>query len=292
MLISFLIVNYFTSYMVSDLVKSINYYIKKYDYEILIFDNSNDINEYNTLQRNISVNCRTYSIQKNIGFVKANNYLFDKANGEMLILINPDTYLIDDSLESLIEFMMSDREIAIAGPKLLNKDYSYQVSFFKFPNLKLLFYELILLKKNNVYAYNTNINDIQDCNVIQGACLCVKREYLNGENIFCEDYEMYSEETDLCKQIIRQNLRVVYFPKASIIHHGGQSTKNDSIGAYALFNYFKSKIIYSRKYFSKLEFLLTKSMILFSLLERTIIMLFLLKFSKAKIFVITLIKLL
>ncbi len=269
--ISFLVVNYFTSELVINLVNSIHTFVHDYKYEILLFDNSVSVDEHTKLLSIKSEGTNIFSLQENIGFVRANNYLFNKTQYDVLVLINPDTKLIDDSLMDLIDVAYENDDIGILGPMLLDEFGLYQPCFFQFPKLSSMLKEHIFLQKD-AYLYKTDNNMIQDCDVIKGACLVINRHKLPCGQLFDPAFEMYSEELDLCRRLKSQSLRVVYYPRAKIIHYGERSSGQKSFTEYSIHHYYRSKLIYFRKYYSHSFYLLIRSIIFLSLIEKTILL--------------------
>ena len=270
--ISFLIVNYYTFEYVKKLTESINCHILEFDYEILISDNSCNVVEKNKIESLANSYIKIFIADKNYGFVKSNNYLSKKAMGDLLVLINPDTLLIDKSLENIFNYLFEHVDIAVAGPMLLNEDMSYQISFFKFPNLISLFKEHILLFPSNVYAYKTDYKKKQYCNVIKGACLIIKSNFLTNGQVFDENFIMYSEETELCLRIQRLGKKVLYYPDAKIIHYGEKSTSQKIANEYSLFHYYRSKLIFLKKYYKKNKMNFARLILFSSLIEKSIIL--------------------
>lgn len=290
-IVSFLIVNYKTENLTLNLIESIKKNLRRNEYEILVFDNSPD--ESTKLKSIQNKNVFLFSLGSNIGFVKANNFLYRKSKGDIIILINNDVLLIDDSLEKLIDYLQSNSELGAVGPMLLNEDGSYQVSFYKFPDLWSSFKELILLQKKDPYEYKTNIYEVQSCDVIKGACLGLRREVIQDDFIFDESYEMFSEEVDLCLRLKNKGYKNVYFPESRVIHFGGASSNVDvNTLKYITFNYYRSKMLLFKKHYSKLHYSVLKSLIFISLIERILIFSIILKFKQVGIFSYTIIKLL
>jgi GT2 family glycosyltransferase len=270
--VSFLIVNYQTAEFISVLVDSIKKNIHRYVYEILIYDNSCTLDQLTKLFELQNSVIKVYPSDDNIGFVRANNFLFKKAQHNIIVLINPDARLIDDSFEKLLDMIQSSHGIGAAGPMLLNGDESYQVSFYKFPNLVTLIQEHILLLWRDPYAYRTDYTLPQECDVIKGACLVLRREVLKGDCIFDEDYVMFSEEVDLCWRLKEQELKNYYYPIAKIVHYGEKSSRKETISDYVLYHYYKSKFIFFKKHYSWLYYTLVKCILMISLMEKVILL--------------------
>jgi len=279
-MISFLVVNFYSSQYVLKLVLSIKQFVRTLDYEVLIYDNSNSEAEFQSLLKIQEKDVRVFKAEKNIGFVAANNILYQKALGEFVILINPDIFLIDDSLVTLIKFIESKDTIAIAGPQLLNEDFSYQISFYKFPKLFSLVKEYIfLLTKSHIYQ--SSYLESRFCDVVKGACMVINKRIWKEEKIFDERFIMYSEEVDLCKRVQLKGLKTFYFADAKIVHYGEKSSKLSFASEYSLYNYYRSKLVYFSKFNKGFYYYLVKSILLVSLLEKSIILFFLTRFKQS-----------
>lgn len=270
--ISFLIVNYFTAELVRDLVESIRKNISAYTYQILIADNSGSESQKAMLDSLSDENTRVYYLDDNPGFVKANNYLAEIAGGRILILINPDTFLIDNSLEKLIFYFLKDEAAGIIGPCLLNDDETYQVSFHSFPYISGLIKEHLLLYRKNPYADYDRINETHECDVVKGACLIIKKEISDRLGLFDTDLVMYSEEVDLCYRTRLMGKKVIYCPEAKIVHLGERSSSQSRFTEYSLYHYYRSKFIFYRKHFSTSYYLLVKAILMLSLVEKAFLL--------------------
>jgi GT2 family glycosyltransferase len=64
---------------------------------------------------------------ENAGFPKANNQGFAVAKGETILMLNPDTELLDNAIQQLYSYLKSN-PIAAVAPQLLNTDGSRQWS--------------------------------------------------------------------------------------------------------------------------------------------------------------------
>jgi GT2 family glycosyltransferase len=62
-------------------------------------------------------------------------------------------------------------------------------------------------------------------NYVAGACLLARRAAVDQVGLLDEGYFMYSEEVDWCRRMRDAAWQVWLQPAAKIIHHGGQSTR-------------------------------------------------------------------
>jgi len=282
MKISFLIVNYFTAEYVISLVKSIKKYITNYNYEILILDNSCDSKQWEMIFNISNTHIHSFNLEENLGFTKGNNFLYSKSHGKIITIINPDSLLINNSLEHLFDFLMKSNNIGAVGPKLLNEDKSYQISYYKFPTLFKLVLEHIFVFQNP-YKYKSSATHNFECDVIKGACLVLMRDKIEKVGLFDERFFMYSEEVDLCFRLIKDGNKNIYFPDTQLIHAGKKSSSQKKYTEFSLYHYNRSKIIYTSKYEKPLYTSLVKIILIVSLLEKAIILFLLNKRFSSKI---------
>jgi N-acetylglucosaminyl-diphospho-decaprenol L-rhamnosyltransferase len=74
----------------------------------------------------------------------------------------------------------------------------------------------------------------------------VRREVVETVGGMDEAYFMYSEELDWCRRIVDAGWRVVYYPKAKVVHHVGKSSEQAVTARHI--NFQRAKLRYFRKY--------------------------------------------
>jgi GT2 family glycosyltransferase len=72
---------------------------------------------------------------KNIGFGRAVNRALQMTNGELILLLNPDSVFSNGKFNEIIDFIKKNKNIAIVGPKVLDYDGEIQGSARRFPNI-------------------------------------------------------------------------------------------------------------------------------------------------------------
>ena len=100
------------------------------NFEILIAENGSH-SSYYALSRTISFRfhpTRVFFIE-NEGFAEANNYLATRAQGDLLLLINPDTKLENDTIGILLSSIQSNSECAAVCPLTLFFERYIRVAF-------------------------------------------------------------------------------------------------------------------------------------------------------------------
>ncbi len=196
--------------------------------EIYVVDNnSTDQSVEMVRQRYPSV--KLIENKHNPGFAKANNQALALATGRYHLLLNPDTYVLEDGFGVLVRFMDEHPEAGAAGARLLNADGSLQCSCSPEPTLVReawrLFHldELRPLGSYSMVEWPTDRPRLVD--VVQGAAMIVRATVVQQVGLLDEGYFMYSEEVDWCTRIRRAGWQIYWTPQARIIHYGGQSAR-------------------------------------------------------------------
>jgi GT2 family glycosyltransferase len=187
---------------------------------------------------------------QNAGFGKANNQAYRQCSGRYILLLNPDTELRPGALELLIAYMEKNPQAGISGARLLNTDGSLQQSCYREPTPARELWSLFHFDKffPGLADYNVgewDLNRNPQVEVLKGACMLLRREAINDQQLFDEAYFMYSEEVDLCRRIRASGWSLNWVPQAEVVHHEGQSTRQ-AAGSMFLHLY-QAKLLYFRK---------------------------------------------
>jgi len=189
----------------------------------------------------------------NRGFTGANNQGLAVARGRYVLLLNPDTEVVGDALETLVAFADAHPDVGVVGPQLLNPDGTVQSSRRRFPTLATALLESTWLQPYaprrllaRYYVLDRPDDEVQDVDWVTGAALMARREAVEQVGPLDEGFFMYSEELDWCRRFRAAGWRVVYLPTARIIHHEGKSSEQVLPARHIHFQ--TSKIRYFRKY--------------------------------------------
>lgn len=201
---------------------------------------------------------------ENGGFARANNEALRRYHGRYALLLNPDTEVQPGALSMLVTFMDQHPAAGAAGPRLLNPDGSLQPSCFPSPGLAREFWRLF--HADAIHHYGTcamsewKFDEVRPVDIVQGACLILRRETLDQVGLFDEDFYIYSEEVDLCQRIRQGGWKIYFVPQAQVVHFGGQSTRQ--VAERMFLQLYRSKILYFRKHKGPLSALAYKGILL------------------------------
>jgi GT2 family glycosyltransferase len=165
--------------------------------------------------------------QGNVGFGKGNNIAFREAQGEYVMLVNPDLTVFQGEFEKLVAFADANPDIGLVGPKVLNPDRSLQRSFHRFPSPLIPLYRRTQLGRtswgkraiDNYLMVDADPDAIQDVDGLFGAAILIRKPALDAIGHFDERFFMYFEDVDLCRRAWESGWRVCYAPIATFVHY-------------------------------------------------------------------------
>ncbi len=209
---------------------SIDRYVRQ-PHEVIVVDNASADDTVATAGRRFP-QVTWIENQENIGFARANNQGYQRARGQWLAFLNPDTELVDNPFPELIGYLRIHPKTACVGPELWNPDHSHQQSVRRFPTL--VDQVMVLLKLRHLLrrsrAMQRHLADPgrdrrQPLAVdqVMGAAMVMPRWAMVEVGPFDEGYPNWFEEVDWCQRARRAGLEVIYHPGSHLIHHGGRS---------------------------------------------------------------------
>lgn len=238
--ISVIIVNYNVKDLLEQCISSILQSSANLKTEIIIVDNNSYDGSVQFLKEKYSGNPDIKIIESpvNLGFAKANNLGAKEAKGELLLILNPDTVLQEDTLEKSLSFYRSNNTIGAVTCKLILPNGKLDLACRRsFPTPAVAVYRILglskLFPKSRTFGkYNLTYldeNKTYEVDAIVGAFMLIKRSIYEEVKGFDEDYFMYGEDLDLCYRIKQAGYKIFYYPDTSIIHYKGESTKKSSV---------------------------------------------------------------
>ncbi|MEP6465365.1 MAG: glycosyltransferase family 2 protein [Parafilimonas sp.] len=216
--LSIIIVNYNAKAYIIDCIKSASNFSSVKDFEWIIVDNNSNTSTKNEIQ-NLFPFVKWIDMNYNAGFARANNAGIKAAKGDVILLLNPDTIVVDDCVNKCLELFLNDKAIA-CSVQLRNLDNSPQITgnYFMIGGLNQLLPLPYLGKFLRAIAFffkakKTNItkaNSREKVDWINGAFLMVKKAAIEKAGLLDEDFFLYAEESEWCYRLNKIGQLVVY----------------------------------------------------------------------------------
>ncbi|MDR2685479.1 MAG: glycosyltransferase [Rickettsiales bacterium] len=214
--------------------------VKGASYEVILADDCSTDETKNVKQRikNI-VHVRN---KKNLRFLKNCNNAAKKAKGKYIALLNNDTIVCQNWLESLVKTLDGNSTIGLVGSECIDIDGKIIKSSGRSGKM--------LKRVNDKLArQHSDCTDGKDVAYVCGASIMISRKLWRELDGFDETFApSYFEDTDLAFRVREEKgLRVVLQPKSEIIHF-----ENLSITKYLSERCKKNSIVFKKKWASVL----------------------------------------
>jgi GT2 family glycosyltransferase len=260
--IDIIIVNYNSSSYLQSCMNSLVFYTKV-SFRVIIVDNCSEIDDLlnvETIVSNVNMKCECILIKSpiNIGFGRANNLALPHLLAPYTLLLNPDTELLSDVIDSCLKIMKENIDFGCVSPVLVNVDGSYQNNWYQQPSLTTTFKEYFLRQWQIPLPKATNL--LSEVDGVVGAFMLIRQEIVKSTHLFDPAYFMYVEEVDLCKRIRDSGWKIGIIPDLYLIHIGGGSSSK-GLNYFLYFELHKNRLIYADKYFTGLDRILMIALI-------------------------------
>ncbi|TSA24404.1 MAG: glycosyltransferase [Bacteroidetes bacterium] len=277
MQLSVIIVNYNVKYFLEQCIRSIQKAVNGLSAEIFVVDN-NSVDGSVRMIREKFPEVHLIENKDNKGFSKANNQAIRKAEGDYILILNPDTILEDDTLTKCVAFMDQHPDAGGLGVKMIDGKGKFlpeskrglpspSVAFYKMFGFSALFPKSRLFNKYHLgYLDKDKTHEVD---ILAGAFMMLRKAVLDKIGLLDEGFFMYGEDIDLSYRITEAGYRNYYFPGTRIIHYKGESTKKSSLNYVFLF--YNAMIIFARKHFSRKNARLFSMLINFAIYLRAFI---------------------
>jgi GT2 family glycosyltransferase len=171
-------------------------------------------------------------LPENPGYGAAVNAGAERASGELLLILNADTWAGEGAVRELVAALEAAPHAGAAGPRLVNVDGSLQQSVRGFPTPWRLATEYFFLRwlaprskaLNSFYASGFDHATPCVAEFVVGAAMLLRRDAFEQVGGFDPAFFMYDEEVDLCYRLAAAGRQTLFVPSAEVGHVGGAST--------------------------------------------------------------------
>lgn len=262
MKLTVIIVNYNVKYYVEQCLNSLARALEGIESEVIVVDNHSRDDSVRYLSRRYK-GVNIIDSNHNLGFARANNIAIRQAEGEFILLLNPDTFVGEDTIRNCISFMEQHSDAGGVGVKMFNTDGTLALesrrglptpltSLYKmcglcarFPNSKTF---------GRYYMSYLDWDKPQKIDVISGAYFMLRHSAIDKIGLLDEDFFMYGEDIDLSYRLLKGGYTNWYLPQP-ILHYKGESTHKTSFRYVHVF--YQAMLIFFRKHYGHLSFCIT-----------------------------------
>jgi N-acetylglucosaminyl-diphospho-decaprenol L-rhamnosyltransferase len=187
------------------------------DHRVLVLDNASGDDLAGLAHTGVHVE----TAEANLGFGAAHNRLAERHDAEALLLLNPDTRLVErDTVARLLGALRGDRTIAVVGPQLV--DANGEVDPRDHGELRGVRARLAQAAGHSHYRRR---DAPAEAAWVSGAAALVARAWFDAVGGFDPGFFLYKEEEDLCLRIRALGGRVLYLPSVRVRHDGGPAVQ-------------------------------------------------------------------
>ena len=234
--LSVIVVSYGTREMTAECLASVVGETRETNYDVVVIDNASTDGSAELIAARFPA-FNVIAETSNLGFAAAANRAAARANGRYLLLLNPDTVVLDHGIDRLMAFARQRPRAGIWGgrtffadgtPHLLSSSRRPSLwSFFcvgfglntRFPDSPLF----------HSRAYGGWKRDYErNVDVVTGSFLLIDRVLWDRLGGFAPEFFMYGEDVDLCLRARRLGYRPAVTPDATIVHHGSGTEPNQA----------------------------------------------------------------
>ncbi len=226
------------------------------EFEVFVVDNHSEDGSAEMVRENFP-QVKLIVNKENFGFARANNQAIQNAQGDFILLLNPDMRVFPDTLAKAVLSAQEKPAAVVSSIKLVNEKGENIPHIRRFPKL---FDQLMVVLKvphflpkvlNAYLCKNFDYEKSAVVDSVRGAFFLINRsawQKISGaEKPFLDErYFIWFEEVDFCRQVREKGGEIWYFPNTSCLDYIGASFSQ--VNRKVKQNYFRDSML---EYFAK-----------------------------------------
>jgi GT2 family glycosyltransferase len=252
--VSIVIVSWNTRDILRGCLNSVFEQTKNASFEVILIDNNSHDGSSDMVRREFPQVTLIANAQ-NRGFAAACNQGMLAASGRYILLLNPDTVVLDDAISRCINYADLHSDVGVVGCQVLEDENRITPTGFSFPSPLNIFLALSglsrLFPRSRLFGRPElswwDRHSERDIDVVTGMFMLVRREAIAQVGLMDEAYFVYSEEADWCYRFSQAGWRRVFTPSARIVHLDGGAKSTSQASKKMFVQLQKSTMIYHRK---------------------------------------------
>lgn len=201
-------------------------------YEVVVIDNGSSDGTADLIEAQYP-DVRLVRSSENLGFSGACNKGAKQTTGKYIMLVNPDARVAPRCMRSLVDFLETRQDVAIAGGRAVNRDGTVDpTSCWGAPSLWSMacFATGFTTTFRNSPVFNPESlgkwarDSERRVDIVTGFLLMCRRRVWDELGGLDEAYFLYAEDADFCIRAARVGFAAWITPDAEVEHAGGASS--------------------------------------------------------------------
>ena len=245
MKLSIVIVSYNVCRFVAQCLDSVQKASSDLDVEVFVVDNASSDDTVSYVSQHYPW-AKLIANEENLGFSRANNIAIRQAQGDYVLLLNPDTIVAESTLRECVAFMDVHPQAGGLGVRMHNADGSLAPESRRaIPSPWVSMLKMLGFTKR-YYMSHLSWDEPGRIEVVSGAFFMIRKTALDEVGLLDEDFFMYGEDIDLSYRLLKGGWENWYHP-SDIVHFKGESTQKSSFRYVHVF--YQAMLIFFRKHY-------------------------------------------
>jgi len=226
---SVIIINYNTFTLTCNCIQSVINKTSGIDYEIILVDNaSSECDPAIFLE--IFPKIKLIRNSENIGFSKGCNVGIQQAKGDIILLLNSDTVLLNNALSISTQYLFNQNDVGVVTCRVENQDGTAQNNCQRFPGIGVRLVEALRIHKffsarfrgNFLLGSYFSYDKISSPDWVWGTFFLFPKRMLNDfpDKKLSETFWMYLEDMEWCWLAKKAGYKIAFVPEGRILHLG------------------------------------------------------------------------
>ena len=196
--VSVVIVSWNTRDILRGCLRSVFEQTRRVSFEVFVVDNNSHDGSADMVRAEFP-EVKLIENAENRGFAAASNQAIRMASARYMLLLNPDTIVLDDAISRCVGYADLHPDVGVVGCQVLEDEHRISPTGFSFPTPLTVFLELSGLSRafprsrlfgRPEYGWWDRTSE-QDVDVVAGMFMLVRREAIAQVGLMDESYFVY-----------------------------------------------------------------------------------------------------
>jgi GT2 family glycosyltransferase len=231
--LSIVIVSWNSSPDLAQCIQSLFEFTVSVSFEVVVIDNASSDGSASMLRERFP-QVQVIENAENVGFARACNDGVARSRGQHILLINSDTYVVDDVIGRCAQELASRPDIGMIGCELRWPDGRRQHTANRALGIRrslverLWLYKLLPRRRRAETLLGGYWEGDREIEVdwLAGAFMLFRRELFERSGGFDPRFFMYGEDSEWCMRLGRLGYRIIYAPRLGTVYHRGAASSD------------------------------------------------------------------